>query len=324
MMDWISGKHVGKLRREVPGSWEKPLHRAVLALFVCHFTLLSSKVPQQTSGDANPFAAGGPDEGGVYVETVAAAVPEQPGAQRGTATPAQAGQPPQHAQGASGVPGPSRIVLQSTLATDPRAVPAFIGESGWAAPVAVPVTSRLAALSFAEGGANCPSPVYFPDMTNTTVSAVMLVARGNLADLATLADAPETARLRVVPEWSPEPPDITMIERALTEAVTPGRREEPGRWKVLEVDFGEPADMAGLFLGGTAGEPVWVRGWRGEIAELVAFDAPPDGDMRAGVANYLAIRWGLGGYPATFAQRDAAKAAGLHYGVAWGSVLIIK
>ena len=111
---------------------------------------------------------------------------------------------------------------------------------------------------------------------------------------------------------------MTGVEHALTEAMT------PGRWNMLEVDFGEPADMAGLFFGDTSGDSDWIRRWRGEIAELVAFDVPPDGDTRAGVANYLAIRWGFGGYPATSSQRDAANAAGLHYGVVWGSVIIIK
>ena len=220
--------------------------------------------------------------------------------------------------------GPSRIVLQSTLAIDPRAIPAFTGEPGWTVPTAAPVTPKLVALSFGDGGADCPSPVYFPCMTNITVSTVMLAARGSLADLATLIDAPETARLRVMPEWCPEPPDITMIERALTEAVTPGRWEEPGRWKVLEVDFAEPAELSELFFGGAAGRPDWLRNWRGEIAELVAFDAPPDGATRAGVANYFSIRWGFGGYPATSAQRTAAIAAGLNYGIVWGSVLILK
>lgn len=312
------GFSINRLRREVPGTWEKPLHKAVFVLLVCHFTLLSSKVPQQTSGDANPFAVGGQDEVDAYMETVpSAAIPTQPAV-------AQTGQPdPAGPQNVAPL-GPTRIVLQSTLAIDPRAVVAFADEPGWGMPVAVPVTPKLAALSFAGGSEGCLSPVHFPDMTNTTASTVMLVARGNVADLATLIDAPETARLRVVPAWFPEPPDMTALEHALTEAVTPEPWEEPDRWKMLEVDFEESADLAGLFFGGTAGDSDWLRGWRGEIAELVAFDVPPDGDTRAGVANYLAVRWGFGGYPATFAQRDAARAAGLNSGIVWGSVIIIK
>ena len=318
----------------MPGSWEKPLHKAAFVLLVCHFTLLSSKVPQQTSGDANPFAVGGSDDGRGYGVTVTTAIPAQPalpsGIQQGAVL--QVGQPPQQSTGQSGATGPqgvapagpARVVLQSTLASDPRAVPAFAGEPGWVVPAAVPVTPKLAALSFAGGGADCPSPVCFPGMTNIAVSTVLLAARGDVADLATLIDGAETARLRIVPAWHPEPPAMTGIERALTEAVVPERWEEPEQWKVLAVDFAEPTDLAGLFFGGGAGRPAWLRNWRGEIAELAAFDAPPDGDTRAGVANYFSVRWEFGGYPATHTQQAAARAAGLHSGVVWGSRLIIK
>ena len=333
-MAQMSENQFSKLRQNVSPHWEKPLHKAAFVLLVCHFTLLSSKVPQQTSGDANPFAVGGPDDGRGYGATVTAAIPAQPalpsGIQQGAVL--QVGQPPQQSTGQSGTTGPqgvapagpAHVVLQSMLAADPRAMSAFAGEPGWAVPAAVPVTPRLTALSFAGGGAGCPSPVRFPGMTNIAVCTVLFAARGDAADLATLVDAPETARLRIVPAWHLEPPDVTALERALTEAVVPERWEVPGRWKVLAVDFAEPADLAGLFFGGGAGRPGWLRNWRGEIAELAAFDAPPDKDTRAGVANYFAIRWGFGGYPATHTQRDAARAAGLHSGVVWGSVLIIK
>ena len=47
--------------------------------------------------------------------------------------------------------------------------------------------------------------------------------------------------------------------------------------------------------------------------------------MRAGVANYLAIRWGAGARPATPEQRAAAVAAGLrHGGIVWRSALFLK
>ena len=234
--------------------------------------------------------------------------------------------------GPQGAPpsGPSRIVLQSTLATDPRAALAFSGEPGWAAPAAapaaVPVTPKLAVLSFADvGGMGCPSPVRFPGMTNIAVSTVLLVARGEAVDLATLIDGQEIARLRVMPAGCPEWSPVTGLERALTEAVvTRWWWEVSGQWNVLEIDFGAPADLGWLFFGGTAGRPAWLRNWRGEIAELAAFNAPPDADTRAGVANYFSIRWGFGGYPATSAQRVAAMAAGLDYGIVWGTALIIK
>jgi len=84
--------------------------------------------------------------------------------------------------------------------------------------------------------------------------------------------------------------------------------------------------LSSLAFGDTAGRPVWSRLWRGPIAEAVCFGAPPSADVRAGVANYLAARWSFRSplYRATPAQRQAAIDAGLHYGVAWGTVLIVR
>jgi hypothetical protein len=208
-------------------------------------------------------------------------------------------------------------VLQSTLAADPSAVPVFLGEPGWTAPAVVAATPRLAALSFDGAGPDIPSPVCFTNLAGVTVRTVMLVVRGAPADLATLADSPEPARLRIAPEGYPAPA-MTAAERALTEGLT------PGRWQIVELDFAQPVELSSLFFGGSAGRPGWLRNWRGEIAEAVCFDAPPGGDVRAGVAGYLSLRWGFRGHPTTPAQRAAAISAGLHYGIVWGSVFILK
>jgi hypothetical protein len=137
--------------------------------------------------------------------------------------------------------------------------------------------------------------------------------------MATLIDAPEAARLRIAPdEWWPGF-ETTAAERALTE------RFLPGPWQVVEADFSAAASLRRLFFGGSAGRPAWLRNWRGEIAEIVCFGAPPGGDARAGVAHYLSLRWGIAGVPpATPAQREAAVSAGLHYGLAWGTAVILK
>jgi hypothetical protein len=181
---------------------------------------------------------------------------------------------------------PSRIVLQATLSADPRATAAFSGEPGWSLPAAVPVTPKLSALSFACDATNPASPVCFSNtVTGGTVQALMLVTRGDAADLATLVDAPETARLRLVSDGRRQT-EPGAAEESLT------RQFVPGRWQLVTVDFETPANLTEMFFGGTAGRPVWNRGWQGEIAEIVGFDTPPDADIRAGVANYLAIRWG--------------------------------
>jgi hypothetical protein len=213
--------------------------------------------------------------------------------------------------------GPSRIVLQSTLASDPSAVPVFIGEPGWITPAVVSATPKLNALSFNGAGPDIPSPVCFTNATNAAVQTVVLAVRGNAADLATLVDAPVTARVRIAADGCPEP-DMTAAERALTESLT------PGQWQIAEVDLDRPASLPEVFFGGSSGRPEWLRNWRGEIAEVVGFSTTPGGDARAGVANYLAARWGFRGHPATPAQREAAVAAGLHYGLVWASVLIVK
>ena len=288
-------------RVEVPARWKKPLYTAVFVLLACHFTLLSSKPPQgQPAGDANPFAFPDPAAAEAYGAAVSAQIPQQP--------------PPLLLE----VSASARIVLQAALAADLGVSVAFPDEPGWGAPAAVPAGRGLAALSFGGEGLDIPSPVRFTNMPGVVAQTVILAARGGLADLATLVDGPETARLRAAPEGSPEP-EMTGMERALTDALL------PGQWQVIEVDFAQPADLSALFFGGSAGRPAWRRNWRGEIAEAVVFDVPPGGDVRAGVANYLAIRWGAGARPATPEQRAAAVAAGLrHGGIVWRSALFLK
>ena len=51
-------------------------------------------------------------------------------------------------------------------------------------------------------------------------------------------------------------------------------------------------------------------------------DAPETARLR--IANYLALRGRFTGYPATTAQRQAAIAAGLNYGIVWGTIIIVK
>jgi len=213
--------------------------------------------------------------------------------------------------------GPARIILQATLSADPRATAAFSGEPGWSLPAAVPVTPKLSALSFACDATNPVSPVCFSNTETVTVQTLMLATRGDAADLATLVDAPETARLRLVPDGRRQT-EPSAAEESLT------RQFVPGRWQLVTVDFETPANLTEMFFGGTAGRPVWNRGWQGEIAEIVGFDTPPDADIRAGVANYLSIRWGLASSPASPAQRQAAIDAGLDYGLAWGSMLFLR
>lgn len=220
-------------------------------------------------------------------------------------------------QSLSGEPsGPCRVVFQSTPASDPRAEAAFGGEPGWGWAGLTAAAPGLDAVSFAGDAADTPPPLRFGAET-AAIRALMLVSRGEPADLATLVDGAAAFRLRLAPDGGPAP-DAGAAEGALTAQFL------PGRWQVVTLGLAEPAGPAGLFFGGSAGRPEWRRNWRGEIAEIVGFDAPPDADVRAGVANYLAVRWGFGGHPATPGQRQAAVDAGLRYGLVWGSVLFVK
>lgn len=271
---------------------------------LCAFCTVTAQKPGNTNNAAVPGTpdAGQTTSGGAFVQQQ----PPQPS-------------PPLLAGGTSGIPsGPSRIVFQAICATDPGAAIAFGGEAGWSAPPAVPVTPKLSALSFAGNATNPASPVCFTNTGTLTVRTLMLAARGDAVDLATLADAPDTARLRLISDGSRQTEPGT-VEQSLT------RQFLPGCWRVVALDFESPAVLAGITFGGSAGRPEWFRNWRGEVAEIVGFDAPPGADLRAGVANYLALRWGFGGYPAASAQRDAAVAAGLrHYGLVWNLVLFLR
>jgi hypothetical protein len=162
-------------------------------------------------------------------------------------------------------------------------------------------------------------PLYFADPQGVMVQTVMIATRASAADLATLADAPETARIRVAREGGALP-GMTAAEEALT------AQFRPGEWMAAEIDFADPVPLGSLAFGDTAGLGEWGRRWPGEIAEGVCFGAPPSADVRAGVANYLAVRWKFAGgqYRATAAQRQAAMGAGLNYGLAWGTFIIVR
>ena len=295
--------------RDVWQGWATlpPSTKAIMAVLCVYCTVIAQKPTNVNNSAASPHT-GQPAGGAV--------------AQQQQAQPASPSTPPPLPAtqgGPSGVQSePSRIVLQATLAAAPGVAAAFSGEPGWSLPAAVPATPKLNALSFAGNVTNPVSPVCFPNAAEVTVQTLMLVTRGDAADLATLADAPEPARLRLVSDGSRQT-EPNAAELALT------RQFVPQRWQVVAVDFGSPASLPEIFFGGTAGRPVWDRGWRGEIAEIVGFDTPPDADVRAGVANYLSIRWGLAPrHPASPAQRQAAIDAGLAYGLVWGSVLLLR
>lgn len=294
-----------------------PLTRAVMAVLCVYCTVIAQKpskanntfdstnaLPataslQDETGGTPPFAGGSATQDGQPQEALGLTQEQTPDAPQ--RMPVE----------------PSRVVFQSTPATDTRKVVAFGGETGWGTPSTVSVTPELNAVSFDGGWTNVPSPVSFPNANTITVQTLILTARGNSTDLATLVDAPMTARLRIASAGSLEP-EMSVVERSLTEQF------QPDRWLVVGIDFDAPTNLPSLYFGGSSGRPEWSRNWKGEIAEIVGFNTLPSADLRAGVANYLAIRWGFGGHPATPEQRQAAIDAGLSYGTVWGTVLIIR
>jgi hypothetical protein len=161
-------------------------------------------------------------------------------------------------------------------------------------------------------------PVCFTNPPGAAVQTIMLSTRADAADLATLVDAPETARIRVAQDDGWTLPEMSAVEQSLTAQFV------PAQWLVAEVDFEQPVPLDSLRFGDTAGRPEWGRRWLGEIKGVVCFDAPPGADVRAGAASWLAVRGKFGGYPSTHAQRQAAVEAGLNYGVDWATVIIIR
>jgi len=188
-----------------------------------------------------------------------------------------------------GVSGPPRVVFQSPLAFS--------------------------------GGA----PVNFTNPPGILVQTIMLATKADAADLATLMDVTdpysmEFARLRFAAAGGGAAPEMSATEQSLADQF------EPGTWRVVALDLPDPVPLDALHFGNSAGRAAWQRGWRGAIKEVVCFSAPPNGDIRAGTANYLAVRWRFAGWPytATPAQRQAAIDAGLNYGVVWATVIIVK
>jgi hypothetical protein len=177
---------------------------------------------------------------------------------------------------------------------------------------------------------NGGAPVNFTN-ENIFVQTVMLATKTETAtDLATLVDVTvpysrEVARLRVAHEGV-SAPRMTAAERQLTGQFFSDTGQFTTGWVVVEITFGAPVPLDALHFGNTAGRAAWQRGWGGPVREVVCFNTPPCGDVRAGVGNYLAVRWGFAGYPytATLAQRQAAVDAGLNYGVAWGTLILVR
>jgi hypothetical protein len=166
--------------------------------------------------------------------------------------------------------------------------------------------------------------------TNQDVEVQTLLVAANAthpADLSTLVDAPETARIRIAHDDGWAPPAMTVMEQSLTGQFFPDMGLFTTNWTVVEICFDAPVALSSLTFGNSAGAPGWDRFWRGEIRGIVAFDAPlGDEDVRKGVASFLALRGGFPGspYQATYAQRKAAIEAGLNSGVDWATVIIIK
>ena len=188
--------------------------------------------------------------------------------------------------------GPSRVVFQSSLAFS--------------------------------GGA----PVCFTNPPGTSVQTILLATKAAPADLATLIDAPEAARIRVAQYDGWILPAMSAVEQSLTGQLTTGTGEFTDRGVVVEVCFQNPVPLASLTFGDSGVRPEWGRLWRGEIKGVVCFDAPLDNeDVRAGVSNWLALRGKFEkGHPyaATSAQRQAALEAGLKSGVDWATVIVIR
>jgi hypothetical protein len=156
------------------------------------------------------------------------------------------------------------------------------------------------------------------------VQTLMLAAKATDAvDLATLIDAPETARIRVVQDDWLMPP-VTATEQSLTGQFFSTVGQFISDWIVVEISFDCQIPLSSLRFGNSAGRAAWNRYWRGEIRGVVAFNTPPCDDVRAGTSSLLALRGGFGGYKATYAQRKAAVGAGLNYGVDWATVIIIR
>ena len=115
--------------RGVWQSWADmpPATRVIMAVLCVYCTVIAQKPTNVNNSAASPHT-GQPAGGAV--------------AQQQQAQPASSStQPPLPATqgGPSGVQSePSRIVLQATLAADPRVAAAFSGEPGWSLPAAVP------------------------------------------------------------------------------------------------------------------------------------------------------------------------------------------
>ena len=197
---------------------------------------------------------------------------------------------------------------------------------GASGPARVVFQADLSA-AFASG-----APVCFTNEPDTLVRFIMIAAMADApADLATLVDVTvpyswETARIRAAPEGGP-PPRMTAAEASLTgQFLSWAGQFEAGQWRVAEIAFDAPVPLHALHFGNSAGLAEWQRHWRGAIKGVVCFGAPPGTDVRAGVANFLALRGGFPGFPykATPAQRQAAIDAGLNHGLAWSTIITVR
>jgi len=164
---------------------------------------------------------------------------------------------------------------------------------------------------------NGGGPVCFTNQ-DVEVTTIMLATKAAATNLATLIDAPETARIRVAQDGWLTPP-MTAMEQSVTEQIKP-----EGEWRIIEIDFEVPVLLSSLTFGDSGVRSEWLRYWRGEVKGIVAFNTPPSQDVRKGVSSLLAIRGGFGGYTSTYAQRKAAVAAGLNYGVDWATLIILR
>ncbi len=183
--------------------------------------------------------------------------------------------------------GSGRVLGWEALNGGTPLVPAVTDAAAWALPV---LEAGGVAFSAAGGPA---SPLAF---ASNAVATVFLAVRPALppTNFAALLEAPGASVTAVPRAAQPayDPEDAAGLSVRVNGELSLAFPAAP---HIVEVDFPGPVPGGELRIGGGSACAAWRQQWRGNVAGVIAFGAPPSESVRQVVRSYLARRHGIAG-----------------------------
>ena len=198
--------------------------------------------------------------------------------------------------------------------------------NGWTRAVAQNLASGRGRIDFAVAGV--ASPLHAPDATGIVFYAFAVVRCEAAADLATLLDAPCSARFDPV-AWPGDPWTLSTAQLDAEAAyavngVATNTFAGASGHQLVEVFWSAPVALDALYFGGAAASPAWNRAWSGELAELILLAAHPTAAERDALWFYANRKWGVPVAATGSGVADTLRSLGVLPGPLFASIVIVR